>query len=89
MNRQNVPYLKKGYMTSNIMSGAFTFNSGWGASNLTKDLESCDESKTIKSQHIFHILGVKGRHTLKVYNSAYLHFALTHRIRLVGEHILE
>lgn len=54
-------------MNSNIMYGAFTFNTGWGASNLTKDLESRDESKTIKSQHIFHILGVKERHTLKVY----------------------
>lgn len=67
MNKKNVPYLKKGYMNSNIMFGSFTFNTGWGASNLTKDLESRDESKTIKSQHIFHILGVKERHTLKVY----------------------
>lgn len=69
MNRKNVPYLKKkgGYVTSNVMFGAFTFNCGWGASNLTKDLESCDESKTIESQHILHILEVKGRHTLIIY----------------------
>lgn len=60
---------QKGYVTSNIMFGVFTFNSGWGASNLTKDPESRDKSKTIRSQHIFHILGVKGTQTEIIYFS--------------------
>lgn len=65
INIKNVPQVTKGYVTSNLMFGVFTFNSGWGASNLTKDPESRDKSKTIRSQHIFHILGgrVKGTHT--------------------------
>lgn len=60
---------QKDYVTSNIMFGVFTFNSEWGASDLAEDPESRDKSKTIRSQHIFHILGAKGTHTEITYFS--------------------
>lgn len=78
---------QKGYVTANIMLRVFTFNGGWGASDLKEDPESRDQSKTIRSQHVFHILGVKGAHSEIInFSRVCIVPRLTQKFTLVGEH---
>lgn len=46
-----------------IMFGVFTLYSSWGAGNVTEDPESSDQSSSLSSQHIFHILKSRERDT--------------------------